>query len=97
MIACEGQLPSISARELQIDGHRRLTASKVRLGLKLVDGVCRFFVSDGSGEEHLIGLGIRPRDAAWMGARIGLFALNPGRSRSGGSAVYRNFIYTPVF
>jgi len=94
--ALEARLPSTAARELEVDGHRQLNGTKARLSLWLVDGVCRFAVSDQSGEEHAVGLGIRPREAAWMGARIGLFALSPGRSASGGSAVYRNFIYTPI-
>jgi hypothetical protein len=53
------------------------------------------FSSDGK-VYHPLGPAIVPESAAWMGAKIGLFALNRGPSPSGGTAEYAFFQYEPL-
>lgn len=69
---------------------------EVFLRLTMRDGECRFGYSSDGRDFTEIGAPINPRDAAWVGARIGLLALNPGSRPSGGVAVFSRFRYQPL-
>lgn len=86
--------PTIPAREVIT---REWASSRIRLRLVMYDGACRFAYEDPEAGTFLdFGETILPQDAAWMGARIGLCALNSGTAPSGGSAVFTDFLYEPL-
>ncbi|MDP0500836.1 MAG: family 43 glycosylhydrolase [Verrucomicrobiota bacterium JB022] len=68
---------------------------EIWLELTMIDGQCWFTYGDGQVFTPL-GAAIVPQDAAWMGARLGLFALNPDTAASGGSALVSRVSYDRI-
>lgn len=66
------------------------------LRLSLERGYCRFFASPDGRHFNEVGEALFPTEAAWMGARIGLVALNLGTEASGGAARFEQFSYEPL-
>lgn len=96
------QLVQATLSSPQVEQARRVVelawshASAV-LRLTMRDGVCQFFYADEeSGAFIPVGEPFLPTDAAWIGARIGLFALNPGTEPSGAEALFHDFRYNVI-
>lgn len=89
----QARLDAPNAPEASVVATLPWESDAVILRMRMWDGECDFAYSvDG---DAFTGLGgrIRPREAAWMGAKVGLFALNPGTGPSGGFALYSRFHY----
>jgi beta-xylosidase len=89
---------SLPTREgsLRTDAIRSLDEPSATVILQMREGEAHFLVVSPDGQLEPFGVPVMARFAAWTGARIGLLALNPGTSDSGGRVSFQNFIYRPV-
>ena len=70
--------------------------NEVVLRLEMVYGLAQFHWSPDGDTFRALGPAIRPTSAAWLGARIGLMALNAGESPSGGHGDFLDFVYEAI-
>jgi len=68
-------------------------SSRAHLRLEMEHGVGRFSASKDAKQFASIGPAIHPGSAAWLGAKVGLFSLNPGTKPSGGYTDFSCFDY----
>jgi beta-xylosidase len=89
-------LPRADAEAPVLLGRLPVETPEAWLRLEQSDGRARFSVSTDGVSWSPLGDPVIPSDAAWMGAKVGLFCLSRGRASSGGSAVFSFFHYEPI-
>ena len=92
----QAALPARDSGMPRIIARQTWASPSVVLSLSQRDEACHFGYGEDAASTTPLGERIHPRDAGWMGARIGLFAFCLGTAPSGGSAVFSNFSYIPL-